>query len=115
MSALSKHRHSNLQYDNHGANLVPANTDAASDSHPGCSRPGLTHQTFQHTQYVDMLLALDGIPKLHNILTVFFARILLAEFILFPGTFTSLKLRNKAGDFNEVSSRIVGAINTIPL
>ncbi len=43
------------------------------------------------TQYVNMMLALDDIPALHNLAASFFAWILLAGFILFPGTFTSLQ------------------------
>jgi len=38
-----------------------------------------------------MLLALDTIPRLHNILASFFTWILLAGFVIFPGTFTSIQ------------------------
>ena len=43
------------------------------------------------TQYVNMLLALDDIPTTHNIAAAFFNWILLAGFILFPGTFERLR------------------------
>jgi hypothetical protein len=43
------------------------------------------------TQYVNMLLALDDIPAIHNFAVAFFNWIYLAGFVLFPGTFTSLK------------------------
>ncbi|KAK4457331.1 hypothetical protein QBC42DRAFT_318519 [Cladorrhinum samala] len=36
-----------------------------------------------------MLLTLDKIPRLHNILVLFFAWILLAGFVIMPGSFTS--------------------------
>lgn len=38
-----------------------------------------------------MLLALDKIPRLHNILVQFFAWILLAGFVIMPGSFTSVQ------------------------
>ena len=41
------------------------------------------------TRYVNMLLALDDISPLFNILASFFTWILLAGFLLFPGTFAS--------------------------
>jgi len=40
---------------------------------------------------MNMLLALDEIPRLHNILAAAFTWILLAGFIVFPGTFTSFQ------------------------
>jgi hypothetical protein len=43
------------------------------------------------TQYVNMLLALDDIPRLDNLLSNFFTWILLAGFVLFPGTFSSIE------------------------
>ncbi|KAJ7471373.1 hypothetical protein B0H11DRAFT_1730205 [Mycena galericulata] len=49
------------------------------------------------TKYVNMLLALDGIPPLYNILANFFTWILLAGFVLFPGTFTNLQEKNTLG------------------
>ncbi|KAK4144210.1 uncharacterized protein C8A04DRAFT_28112 [Dichotomopilus funicola] len=43
------------------------------------------------TPYMNMLLSLDRIPRLHNILVSFFVWILLAGFIILPGSFTSTK------------------------
>ncbi|KAF7952064.1 uncharacterized protein EAE97_001561 [Botrytis byssoidea] len=40
---------------------------------------------------MNMLLSLDTIPRMHNIYISFFIWILLAGFIIFPGTFTSLQ------------------------
>lgn len=37
-----------------------------------------------------MLLSLDTIPRLHNILASFFGWLLLAGYVVFPGTFSSL-------------------------
>ncbi|KAL8371682.1 hypothetical protein RB595_001470 [Gaeumannomyces hyphopodioides] len=41
------------------------------------------------TRYMHMLLALDKIPRLHNILASVFTWTLLAGFVVFPGAFTS--------------------------
>ncbi|KAK3325478.1 hypothetical protein B0H66DRAFT_125124 [Apodospora peruviana] len=43
------------------------------------------------TQYMNMLLSLDKIPQLDNILVSCFTWILLAGFVVIPGSFTSLK------------------------
>ena len=65
------------------------------------------------TQYVNMLLALDSIPRLHNMLAGFFTWVLLAGFVLFPGTFTSLQNANvQAG---EVGEKVLGAVAHVPL
>ena len=78
------------------------------------SRPHLLRGTPSQmdTQYVNMLLALDDIPKLHNMYAAFFNWILLAGFILFPGTFTSLKNLGASGQLDE---RLVHAVTSIPL
>ena len=78
------------------------------------TRPHLLHGTPSQmdTQYVNMLLALDDIPKLHNMLAKFFNWILLAGFILFPGTFTSLK---NLGGSGQVEQQLVHAVTSIPL
>ncbi|KJA18265.1 hypothetical protein HYPSUDRAFT_45441 [Hypholoma sublateritium FD-334 SS-4] len=55
--------------------------------------------TQMDTQYVNMMLALDDISMMYSILASFSAWILLAGFILFPGTFSSLQktVTNKVG------------------
>ncbi|KAJ7097772.1 hypothetical protein B0H15DRAFT_772621 [Mycena belliarum] len=71
-------------------------------------RPPLTTTVSQmDTKYVNMLLALDGIPPLYNILASFFTWILLAGFVLFPGTFTNLEAKNQLGGIG------VAAVNVI--
>jgi hypothetical protein len=70
-----------------------------------------------------MLLALDTIPRTHNILASFFTWILLAGFVLFPGTFESLGLQtNTGGDTGgsggvggEVGRRVLGVVGSIPI
>ena len=87
---------------------------SASNASKADTRPHLMHGTPSQmdTQYVNMLLALDDIPKLHNILAKFFNWILLAGFVLFPGTFTSLK---NLGGSGQVEQQLVNAVTSIPL
>lgn len=54
-------------------------------------RPGLQRRrTTAQTRYIDMLLELDNVSKLHNILASAFTWILLAGYIVFPATFNKL-------------------------
>ena len=79
-------------------------------------RPHLIHATSTQmdTQYVNMLLALDSIPRLHNMLAGFFTWVLLAGFVLFPGTFTSLQNENVVST-GEVGKKVLGAVGHVPL
>jgi hypothetical protein len=43
------------------------------------------------TQYVNMFLEIDDIPRIDNLQANFFTWILLAGFVLFPGTFSSFQ------------------------
>lgn len=55
-------------------------------------RPTIPERTdTHHSRYVQMLLKQDHIPRLHNILSAFFVWLLLAGFLVFPGTFTSIR------------------------
>ena len=64
-----------------------------------------------------MLLSLDKIPRLHNILASFFGWIMLAGFIVFPGTFTSLaQLKNDAVvQQTPGASNILDTVQSLPL
>lgn len=46
---------------------------------------------------MNMLLSLDKIPRMHNILAPVFAWILLAGFVIAPGSFTGIKPRLEGG------------------
>jgi hypothetical protein len=63
---------------------------------------------------MDMLLALDTIPRLHNILASFFTWILLAGFVIFPGTFTSLSTSDKL-NASHTASEILHSIKHVQL
>jgi hypothetical protein len=64
-----------------------------------------------------MLLHLDNIPRLHNILAAVFTWILLAGFLVIPGTFTSFKnsAAFKDGNSNAVEGTILHSIANIGL
>ncbi|KAF2105531.1 hypothetical protein BDV96DRAFT_477873, partial [Lophiotrema nucula] len=56
-------------------------------------RPKLPRRrTTAQTRYIDMLLELDTIPRIHNLGAVLFTWILLAGYIVFPATFSTLFL-----------------------
>jgi len=61
---------------------------------------------------MDMLLALDDIPTTYNLLASFFTWILLAGFVLFPGTFTTLQTVDLG---NGVGAALVSRIVNLPL
>ncbi|KAE9378220.1 hypothetical protein N431DRAFT_304989, partial [Stipitochalara longipes BDJ] len=78
-------------------------------------RPGAPNrQNSVQTRYMEMLLALDTIPRLHNILASFFTWILLAGFVIFPGTFTSLSTSDKLND-NHTAAEILHSIKHVQL
>ncbi|ETN43435.1 uncharacterized protein HMPREF1541_02594 [Cyphellophora europaea CBS 101466] len=67
-----------------------------------------------------MLLHLDRIPRLHNILAAAFGWILLAGFLVIPGTFTALQKSEayQAANDNEasqVANTVVKSIDNVPL
>jgi hypothetical protein len=66
------------------------------------------------TQYVNMLLAVDDIPALDFILSKFFTWILLAGFVLFPGTFSSLQTLPPS-QLNGTEKQILDRVKNLPL
>ncbi|KAK3684893.1 hypothetical protein B0T22DRAFT_202185 [Podospora appendiculata] len=76
-----------------------AGSSPPTDEHPSSSLPHPTLTTSQ-TEYMNMLLELDKIPRLHNILASCFAWILLAGFVVIPGSFSSLRALEEAGNGN---------------
>ncbi|KAI9566139.1 hypothetical protein HD554DRAFT_2026113 [Boletus coccyginus] len=71
----------------------PSPPPAANEIHHSTQRPALpaNYDGQTQTRYVHMLLALDDISPFFNALASFFTWILLAGFLLFPGTFASWK------------------------
>jgi hypothetical protein len=66
------------------------------------------------TQYVNMLLAIDDIPVLDGFLCKFFTWILLAGFVLFPGTFSSLTTIPPS-QLNGTEKQILDHVKNLPL
>jgi hypothetical protein len=66
---------------------------------------------------MSMLLDLDTIPRLHNILASFFTWILLAGFIIFPGTFTSLSALADDPDIQDsrTASKLISSVKHVSL
>jgi hypothetical protein len=86
------------------------------DTSPTPLRPQLLTRTPSvQTRYVSMLLHLDDIPRLHNILAAFFTWILLAGFLVIPGTFTSFKNHTSGSNDNAVEEAIVQSIAHVGL
>ncbi|KAI0066862.1 hypothetical protein BV25DRAFT_1795995 [Artomyces pyxidatus] len=77
-------------------------------------RPPLRAQdsSLVQSEYMNMLLALDAVPQLHNLLASFFTWILLAGFVVLPGTFSTLKqIQTTAG----AASLVLHAVQHVSL
>ncbi|EGR45850.1 uncharacterized protein TRIREDRAFT_110651 [Trichoderma reesei QM6a] len=106
------HRHHTIEPSSFIRQIKP-NTKDANHQNPSS----------EHSRYVQMLLQQDDIPLLHNILASVFVWLLLAGFLVFPGTFTSLQASvDKQGDGDndhtfskEAAKLIVKSIKNIPL
>jgi len=70
------------------------------------------------THYMKMLLRLDEIPRLHKMLAGLFTWVLLAGYIVFPGTFTSLrnsKTVKDAANTGTSAKMLVNTVQNVPL
>jgi hypothetical protein len=79
------------------------------------NRPSVTVQT----RYMDMLLGLDTIPTLHKIYAALFTWLLLAGYIVFPATFTTLndssKVAQAAANGTEVERDVLNTVKNAPV
>ncbi|KAM0457687.1 hypothetical protein ACHAPV_006582 [Trichoderma viride] len=102
-SPNSQHSHSQHSYSQH------SHAESSSSQKAGS----------EHSRYVQMLLHQDDIPLLHNILAAVFVWLLLAGFLVFPGTFTSLQKSVEGHDAHTLGDQaarlIVKSIKNIPL
>lgn len=79
---------------------------------------GLHRENTLQTRYMEMLLSLDKIPRLHNILAAFFGWVLLAGFVVFPGTFTSIRDLSdnpELEDESPTASTVLSHVQNLPL
>jgi hypothetical protein len=90
---------------------VPGNSPTT--PRPGVQRAGTSY----HTRYIEMLLNLDTIPRLHNIYASFFSWIVLAGFVVVPGTFTSIQdlTDDPSVVANGTASTILDHVKNVPL
>lgn len=92
---------------------IKHNSSSLKHSSSSASRAnGLNRQNSQHTRYVTMLLAQDTIPRFHTILAAAFTWILLAGFLVFPGTFTSIQRIEADG---ETEKKVLAAVKNVKL
>lgn len=102
----------------------PKRTDTSTTVKEGGTsrRPPLARVPSQPTRYMEMLLHLDEIPRMYNILSSLGTWIILAGFLVVPGTFTTFK-ESKAfrdadsdnDDNNQVAHAIAHSIANIGL
>lgn len=97
---------------------------ASDSSDPEQGRGNFGHGSGNGTQtpYLNMIMSLDRIPRLHNILAVVFVWLLLLGFVLFPGSFTrterqpSVSSEQPPNNNNEGTTIRVGQITVnVPL
>jgi hypothetical protein len=84
------------------------------------ARPPMVKIPSIQTKYMEMLLHLDEIPRMHNILASLCTWIILAGFLVLPGTFTSFKnseafKQADKDDTNAVAHAIIHSIANIGL
>jgi hypothetical protein len=86
---------------------------------PGHRDGTLSRQPSVQTRYVQMLLELDEVPRFQNILAAFFTWVLLAGFVIFPGTFTSVqeseKIQEVSENGNPAERVLIKAVKNVPL
>ena len=106
-------RVSHLEIPSAGPKPVPRPKSERQPPSKAPVRPEYTTQPSAQTRYVDMLLGLDTIPRSHNLFASFSTWILLAGFIVVPGTFVSVE-DNKRLQKDAKDSRVDHAVlNTV--
>ena len=96
-----------------GSSVQPP-TSAADGPTP--ERPGLQRRrTTAQTRYINMLLELDDVPKLHNILASLFTWILLAGYIVFPATFNKLQKDLGKVTGSALKTNALKTVRNVPL
>ena len=93
-----------------GQPTIPSKEDADDHDHEPKDETSEAEEPPTVTPYMSMLLAVDKIPRIHNLAASFFTWILLAGFVLFPGTFTNLK-----NSGNTLTKEAIGIIDHVSL
>lgn len=103
-----------------GESQEPSNRRQAKGKQPQRPKPPERTETY-HSRYVQMLLKQDHIPRAHNILAAFFVWLLLAGFLVFPGTFTSIqesieeREEDEDIDDSEAVTMVLRRVKNLPL
>lgn len=82
------------------------------------SRDDSQHASESPDRYINMLLDTEKVPLIDNILAATFCWILLAGYLVFPGTFTSLQTSaslKEASDANNVGRTAYEAVQNVSL
>ncbi|KAF2270194.1 hypothetical protein CC78DRAFT_574323 [Lojkania enalia] len=98
--------------------IYPSSTQYTHSDNEKLERPGLKRRrTTAQTRYIDMLLALDTVPRLHNILASFFTWILLAGYIVFPATFNKIQEDSSLDDAadSRLKAQALATVRNTPL
>ncbi|KAF2448134.1 hypothetical protein P171DRAFT_328089, partial [Karstenula rhodostoma CBS 690.94] len=92
-------------------------TKSTSSKKPAPERPDLQRRrTTAQTRYIEMLLGLDNVSKLHNVLASFFTWILLAGYLVFPATFNKLNDKDlDAKADNALKEHALATVRNVPL
>lgn len=69
-----------------------------------------------NTRYMQMLLDLDSVPGWHNLLVAISAWLLLAGFVIFPGTFTSIQSIDADDEsISDIERWVLKRVRNLPL
>jgi hypothetical protein len=82
---------------------------------PSCPQPITSPQPSVTTRYLDMFIELDSIPRLHYILASLFTWLLLAGYVVFPGTFISLRNSNALNGVGSAGKAVLKTFQNPPL
>jgi hypothetical protein len=102
------------------SNIQQVNTAATATSDPEDGRAETRSQTglFKEkvrdalSRYDDMVLATERVPFWNNILAGFFSWLLLAGFLVLPGSFSSL---DKIPASSDTTRKVIHAVRNLPL
>lgn len=116
--ALGHGRSHSLQHSNSIMTIIHHHTQQDAPDGSPYVRMSSPHPAPVQTQYMRMLLALDAIPRVDNLLACSFACLLLAGFVLFPGTFAtlqSIKVDDGVDGVQQTEAYVLYAVNNVPL
>lgn len=95
------------------ANAVEVNGTSFPQVKP---RPGMRRMPTNATRYMEMLLELDSVPAWHNMAVAIAAWMLLASFMILPGTFATIQeIDAENGGFTDIEQWVLSRVRNLPL